>query len=337
MKELSRKHKITLLAFSDDSELDETQSVLKKFCERILIIRHERLIANRNLASHIFTSLPFQCAYYLSRKMRDHLIRECSKGKYDILHVQLSRMMPYVTQRGNIPIFVDFVDALSLNMRKRLDRERLFLKPLFFCEWYKMKRYEVNLEPFFDGAIISSPFDRKILPYAHKIKVLPNGVDLDFFQLSPTAQREPDTIIFTGNMNYFPNIDAVIFFSRYIYPTIKKIIPQVKFKIVGANPAPVVSKLSTPDRSIEVIGSVESIVNHIAKAAIAVAPMLSGSGIQNKVLEAMAVGIPVVATDMAIRAIDAKPGRDLLVANDPSKFAEAVTKLLTDSTFRHNL
>lgn len=269
--------------------------------------------------------------------MKKYYTREVRKNDYDIIHLQLARMMPYVTKWRRAPIVVDFVDTLSLNMRRRLVREKLLVKPLLFYEWLKMKHYEANLVTHFNGAVISSPVDRNALPYGDKVEVVPNGVDIDYFRYTSTSHRESETIIFTGNMGYFPNVDAVTYFCRYIFPQIKRNLPDVRFRIVGYSPRPVISKLRTFDGSIEVTGFVDNIANELGRASIAVAPMQSGSGVQNKILEAMATGTPVVATKLATHAIDLQAGRDIMIADRPSEFANVVVRVLKDRLLRHRL
>jgi glycosyltransferase involved in cell wall biosynthesis len=266
-----------------------------------------------------------------------HAAGEVLRKDYDIVHLQLARMMPYAAEWKHVPLVVDFVDTLSLNMRRRLDREKLILKPLLFYEWFKMKHYEASLDSHFDGAIISSPVDQHALPYCDSVEVVPNGVDIDYFRYFSTSQREPGTIIFTGNMGYFPNVDAVTYFCRQIFPQIKRNLPTVKFRIVGYSPKSVVSRLSAFNKSIEVTGFVDNIANELGKASVAVAPMQSGSGVQNKILEAMATGTPVVATRLATRAIGSVPGRDILIADRPDEFAAAVERLLRDRSLCHSL
>ncbi len=341
IRELSKNHKITLISFSEDNESAADQRVLKKMCDRLIIIPHNTSTAIRNVVHHLSTSMPLQCAFYQSRRMKEAIVKELSENSYDIIHIQLARMMPYggvlKSVKSDKPILFDFIDALSLNMKKRLERDRVFFKPFFFYEWYKMKKYENRLKFSFDTAVITSSFDRKCLPYYKWIKVLPNGVDLDYFHFCDPSQRDRFTIIFTGTMSYFPNIDAVVYFTRYVYPLIRKAVPQVKFKIVGGNPTPIVRKLCSHEKNIEVAGYVEDIVAELGKATVAIAPMLSGSGIQNKILEAMATGTPIVATNLATQAIELKSNRDIIISNDPDGFASAVIKILANRSIRHKL
>lgn len=341
IRELSKNHKITLISFSEDKESIEDPKVMKKFCEKIIIIPHNRSIAIGNIVYHLFTSLPLQCAFYQAQKMKEAITKELKEHNFDIIHIQLARMMPYVMcfkpSGINIPILLDFIDSLSLNMYNRLNREGPLLKPFFFYEWYKMKKYEKKLAYFFDCAIITSWVDRQILPYSKKVEVVPIGVDFERFSYTPITNREPSTIIFSGNMNYFPNVDAILFFSRYIYLKIKRAIPEVKFRIVGANPSSKILKIGRFDKSIEIVGFVENVAQYLNKATIAIAPILSGSGIQTKVLEALATGTPVVATTLATQAIAVRPQQDIIIADSPDHFASAIISLFKNSELRQRL
>ncbi len=339
LTELSKKHNITLIAFSEREDNNDSLRVLSNSCAQVVIINHGRATRVSNSVGQILGSLPLQCAYYRSDMMQNAISRALFEGEYDIVQVQLARMMHYIAQTEaeikNIPVLLDFVDTLSLNMRRRLERERPMFKPFFFYEWYKMKKYERKLDDHFDGAIVSSPVDQKALPYSDRVEVVPNGVDIDYFHFFSPSQRKPKTVIFTGNMGYFPNVDAVTYFCRQIYPRIKRKLPGVQFRVVGYSPKAVVSRLSAFDGSIEVTGFVDNIANELGAATVAVAPMLSGSGMQFKILEAMATGTPVVATKLATRAIDVDPDRNIIIADRPDEFAEGILRLIRNTTLRN--
>ncbi len=127
------------------------------------------------------------------------------------------------------------------------------------------------------------------------------------------------------------------FFYHSVYAKVKKSIPQVQFKIVGANPSPTILKLGSHDTSVSITGYVENLAEHLSAATVAIAPMLSGSGIQNKILEAMAAGTPVVATKMAINAIEVTPNRDILLGNTATEFANCVINLLKNESLRKKI
>ena len=160
------------------------------------------------------------------------------------------------------------------------------------------------------------------------ITVIPNGVDIEEF-LFTKANSQNITISYFGNMEYFPNQDAVLFFSKQILPMIKQKIPGVKFLIVGKNPSLTVQSLAT-DENIIVTGTVDSVIPHYINSSICIVPLRAGGGTRLKILEAMAVGRPVVSTTIGCEGLDVVDGENLLIADTPVQFAEKVIQLIND-------
>jgi glycosyltransferase involved in cell wall biosynthesis len=165
------------------------------------------------------------------------------------------------------------------------------------------------------------------------ISVLSNGVDFEYFHPNPNIQQDPSTLVFSGKMSYHANIKMVQFLTTEIMPRIWKIRPDVKLLIVGKDPSSEIQKLASHSK-ITVTGEVEDIRPYLWKATVAVVPLIYGAGVQNKVLEAMAMGIPVVATSKAVAALEIVPGRDIIVADDPERFSADVVRLLENSALQ---
>jgi glycosyltransferase involved in cell wall biosynthesis len=168
------------------------------------------------------------------------------------------------------------------------------------------------------------------------VSVVRNGVDLDYFSEPAGNVREPDSLIVTGKMSYHANIAMTLHLAREIMPLIWKQRPQVKLYVVGKDPTGDIQKLAEDPR-IVVTGTVPDLPPYLAKAAVALAPLVYGAGIQNKVLEAMACGVPVVTSPRAVAALEIEPGRDVLVAEGTGQFATAVLRLLDDASLRAEL
>jgi len=331
---LSQKHSITLLSFIENSEELNHVPVLKKFCGRIETLGLRPLHSYLNVVLGLFSPLPLQIHYYYSSEMEKRISTVTENEDFDIVHVQLIRMAPYLADLHETPKVIDLTDALSLNMERRYRYDKGILKLGAYIEWQRVKKYEPEVCRRFDQAIVVSPTDKRAISPFQNLHVNPNGVDTDHFTLVLEG-REPSSIIFTGNIGYFPNTDAVHWFSREVFPLIKARIPHVKLYVVG-NPPKDIRYLST-DENIVVTGFVDNIHEYLARATIAVCPMRSGSGIQNKVLEAMASGTPIVTTEYALDGIQATPGRDLIVANEPREFAHRVVELLENPSLRRKL
>lgn len=332
---LSQKHSIILFSLiGNRKELDHIP-MLKRFCSHIEVVELRPFHSYLNIISGLFSPLPLQTCYYYSPELGRRIRTTIENDKFDVVHVQLIRMAPYLTHFVHMPKVIDLIDALSLNMKRRYECDRGIFKLGTYIEWQRLKKYETEICNQFDQAIVVSPTDRKAIGPFQNLHVNPNGVDTDAFPFVLEG-REPFSIIFSGNMGYFPNVDAVHWFSQEVFPLIKARIPQIKFYVVGADPLKGIRRLSADERII-VTGFVDNIYKYLARATVAVCPIRSGSGIQNKVLEAMSSGTPVVATSYAVEGIQATPEEEIIIADNPVDFAQRVVELLQDATLRQKL
>jgi glycosyltransferase involved in cell wall biosynthesis len=197
-----------------------------------------------------------------------------------------------------------------------------------------MVEYE-RLIPEYDRAVVCSPIDRQFLlqhiPEA-RIDLVPNGIDLDFFSIEGDLQPDPYRIVFAGNMSYFPNTDGAVFLIEEIFPHIKKSVPEAKIYIVGQNPPRRIKALARED--VVVTGFVSDIRSAYLRGSVAVSPIRFGAGTPNKVLEPLALGIPVVSTAIGVEGLDLQAGKEIFIASSPEEFAGHVIRLLTDSELR---
>lgn len=272
--------------------------------------------------------LPLQVALYESARMRQAIGQARRIETHDVAHVQLVRMTPYLEEIGSLPRVVDLVDTLSLNMARRARHDRGFWRWVARLEARRLARYERAVCGSADQALVGSPMDREALGSPPNLAVVSSGVDLADFPYQRDGRA--DTVIFSGNMGYFPNVQAALWLGRTILPAIGRAIPGVRLSIVGTRPDRRILRLARQDPRITVTGHVETVSSHLRRAAVAVAPMQAGSGQQLKVLEAMASGTPVVATTLAASGIEARHGEHLLVADEPHAFAAHVLRLLRD-------
>jgi len=328
-----RGHKISLLSFIEEEKERTYKETLLEYCEDVEMVLLPKWRSYLNMLSGIFSNTPFQICYYFSIEMREKILHMTRNGKYDVVHFVLSRMIPYAGLANGIPRVIDHIDALSLNMERRFDRERGIRRLLFFREWKSIRKYEDDCSGLFNYSIVTSEGDRQYL-CNKRTEVIPNGIDLE--QFSPQKKEKDIDLIFTGNMGYFPNEDAVMYFSEKIFPLILRHRPSIQFFIVGVNPTKRIKKLSD-GRNIFVTGHVDKIQDYLHRARIAVCPMKSGSGIQNKILEAMACGVPVIATSFAAGGIAVEHGKDIILSEEPGEFAEDVLRLLEDRELRESI
>jgi sugar transferase (PEP-CTERM/EpsH1 system associated) len=282
-----------------------------------------------------FTSLPLQTLYFFDPRFRQRVNSLLQQQAFDLIHVQLVRMAPVVDGLGNIPKVMDLIDALSLNMDRRAQRERGPKAWIAASEARRLQHYERMLTRQYDQLVVSSPLDRDTVGNYSNVHVISNGVDIEAY---PFVQddRESGRIVFTGRMGYFPNADAAIWFATTVFPLVRRQMPRAQFFIVGASPTRAVRQLGRL-QGVVVTGYVPSIQDYLAQATVAVAPMCAGSGMQFKVLEAMSSGAPVVATPYALGGIEVQDGEHLLVAQDAETFAEQVIRVFQDQALRRRL
>lgn len=332
---LSKDHHITLISPIETATEYAGLPLVQSFCQEVELVHVSKLSRALNLVQVPFLPWPWQVTYCLDRRIQQRVDRALNQKTFDIVHVQLARMAPFLQKRNTTPKLLDFIDALSLNMARRARQERGIVSWLFSSEAERMGWYERKLIGDFDQLIVCSEIDREAIGNFPKLNVIPNGVDLEAFPFVSTP-RQPNTIIFAGNMRYFPNINAVQYFISKILPLIREVTPEVKFTIVGPN-LPVDLQKQFLQSGVTIAGFVPNVHNYLRQATVAIAPMQSGSGIQNKVLEAMATGTPVVATRYGIGGLPVKSGKHLLVAEDAEEFAQAVIRLFKDSSLSQEI
>jgi sugar transferase (PEP-CTERM/EpsH1 system associated) len=320
---LSPRHAITLLSFREGASAESIRA-LAGLCREVQVVEQPAWRKAWNLARGLLSGRPAQVALYESPAML-RLVAERTPG-HDVVHAQLVRMAPYI-QPGT-PAVLDLVDALSVNMERRAVRDRGPLRLVAGLEARRLRRYEGEAVGRARRSAVVSAADREALGSPQGMAVIPQGVDL---ALHPFVDgpREPETVVFTGNLGYFVNVDAACFLAREVWPRVLRARPSATLHLVGDRPAARVRRLGALP-GVRVSGPVESIHAHLARARVAVAPMRTGSGMQNKVLEAMACGTPLVATPLAAAALEARDGEHLVLAEGAEGLAAGVVRLLGD-------
>ncbi|MCD6477050.1 MAG: glycosyltransferase [Candidatus Aenigmarchaeota archaeon] len=308
----SQWFEITLVTFYEGEENLEKNKFAKKYCKNIYTLKLDTLFSGLRykldlvklsklgvfIPIYLFFQMPLQVKYYTSKKMLNFLQKLNDKTEFDILFVNLIRMAEY-GKHLNIPFKVlDYTDAISYNyfLRKRYEKNILWKIYLLF-EQTKIESYEKNILQYYDIGTVISERDRNWILKDNKvderkIKVIPNYIKCkNKFERTP----EKGMIVFVGRMNSPPNIDAAIWFAKEIFPKVKEKVPYAKFYIVGADPTEEIRALHNGN-DIIVTGFVEDPKEYLKKAQVFVAPIRFGAGLQNKVLEAMSVGVPIVAS-----------------------------------------
>ncbi|MBX2973318.1 MAG: glycosyltransferase [Flavobacteriales bacterium] len=337
MVRLARQHEIVLCCLSDGPTDPEHIAHLRQFCSHIEVIRIPKWRILLKLGTAIFSRLPFQVAYFhhaSAQRVIDRIIRE---HKADHVLCQLVRTTEYVRAHPTLPKTLDYMDTLSKGMERRTRNAPVHLRPLLQAETRRLIRYENLMFDLFDNTVIISAQDREYLyhPLRDQVSVIPNGVDTEHF--SPQVQEAKYDLVFTGNMNYPPNIDSVLFLVREVLPIVRRERPGTTLLISGVDPSTEVKDLARRDPGVVVSGWVKDIRSSYASARIFIAPMQIGTGLQNKLLEAMAMRMPCITSALANNAVRAKPGESILIGHTPTEYAEHILRLLGDTSERERL
>ncbi len=336
LQHLSSRYAVHLGAFVDDPEDWQYQDALKPYCASIKLLplqpRRAKLASLIGLLSGEALTLP----YYRSRELQ-HWTRELAEsGQIQYGLAFSSAMAQFMPDRLERRV-LDMVDVDSDKWIQYASTQRWPLSWVYAREGRKLAEWESDVAEQFDATLLVSPAEAALLKSrvpqaAHKIDAFENGVDAEYFSpdrdyLSPYAPGSQN-IVFTGAMDYWPNIDAVCWFAEHIFPLVRHEMPGAQFTIVGSRPAEAVHDLASLP-GVAVTGSVPDVRPYLAHAACSVAPLRIARGVQNKVLEAMSMARPVVVTPQAAEGLQAEAGRDFLLAHDEAGFAQAVLSLLT--------
>ena len=374
---IQRGHEITLLAVWNSPEEQGDIEVLEANGVRVVAQWLPAWRSLSNSLGAIVTGKSLQAAFSWHGSLAKRLASLVDELKPDVVHVEHLRGANYGlyaksylartsghnsgSSRIHIPIVWDSVDCISYLFEQAAQQSRSLKGRLMTrMELGRTRRYEGWLVHQFDQVAVTSPNDRAALENLarnalsrstqtganhqralfHKLNVVPNGVDLTYF--SPAgAQREVAQIVFTGKMSYHANVTAAVHLVKDIMPRVWAQHPNAEVWIVGKDPAPEVralaSHMGAMEERVVITGTVSDLRPYLQRATIAVAPLLYGAGIQNKVLEAMACGTPVVASLQAASALNAEMGRDLQVAGDSVTFAGAIIDLLDSPHCRHEM
>ena len=327
--QLGRRHEISLLSFYErESELEQLDR-LREVCETVQVVHLPRWRGAASVALRAaFDRSPLQVLYYSSSEFAKQVTTLASPGRFDVTHAVMLRMAPYLGL-VDAPRVLDAIDSMELRMRRNVEIEGPPRSWLFRSELRRVVPYERSLARSVDAVLVASTVDAESFA-PKRVDVVPNGVDAALFTPDLSARR-PGAIVFSGTMSYPPNIRAATWFADECLPLVRQAVPDATFVIAGAAPAREIRELGAR-AGVVVTGFVPSMADTLNQASVAVAPMQSGAGIQNKILEAMACGLPVVATTIGLGGIAASRGNELLVADDAADFAAATVSLLQDSS-----
>jgi len=336
IQHLGKKHSVVVASLAHSpQELLEGQP-LREYCDEVIAeVLPDRVRWSQALRA-LATPTPSSVAYFFSAPLAQRIQAAWRRSAFDAVFVHCAFAAQYVRDLSCNLRVLDFGDVDST---KWMDYANVRSFPLSFgyrLEAEKLRRYEQRLTSEFHLCTATTEGERdeiSKLQVRVPTAVIPNGVDLSYFQPRNQTPKNSSVLVFLGRMDYFPNIEAASYFANEIFPIIRQTVPQAEFRIIGSNPTRTVRKLSRI-QGISVTGHVADVRPYLMDAAVAVAPLRIARGTQNKILQFLAMGIPVVTTSQAAKGVGAVPGRHFLVADGTQAFAEQVITLLRDAKLR---
>lgn len=336
LRQLARYARVNLAALADEPVPDSTLRKLNEICNEVTVVPVSKFLRTAGALKSALVGCSLSEGVFSNPVLKKQIEAWHLGSPFDAVVISASSLVAYARALRGVPVFVDVVDVDS---QKWLDFAKvvpLLKRWLYRFEAGRIRRVERDLPGWAHTITLVSDAESRLFDaIAGKRCAITatNGVDLDFFSVSRGA--DSNVIAFTGAMDYLPNIDAVTWFANRVWPTLTRTIPGLRFRIIGRNPAPEVRKLASI--GIEVTGSVADVRECLKDVAAVVVPMRLGRGLQNKVLEAMAMGKPVIASPVALEALKTVPGCDLLKAESELEWCEAVLQLVMHETCRREL
>jgi glycosyltransferase involved in cell wall biosynthesis len=333
IKYFSKSHQVYLVAVHHTQPTAKELEELKPYCAdiKIIVLPIYRRMFNVLLA--LAGSLPFQVAYFFSKSGKKQISAYIHRIQPDAIYSHLIRSSEYVKHIQGVKMTLDYMDCFSHGYFLKIKKTKNYLRKwVYTLEYKRLKKYEAHIFNYFQHHSIISLQDREVMPCEQKnrIEIVANGVDFSIYHPLPTPIKFD--LLFSGNMGYPPNIDAAYYTANEILPLILQEYPQAKLLIAGINPPAKIKQLVS--KHIEVIEVFEHIRDAYAQSCINVVPVITSIGLQNKLLQAMAMKIPNVTTVAGARGIGAENTDVLLVGHTPAELAQHILTLLNNKDFR---
>jgi len=336
IKTLIKRHEVKVLSILKNHNELKYISELKKLGIDIEVIKFSKFKAYLRLILAVFTNSPLQVIFYYSRKLKKRISELTSKENYDVAYFHIFTTAQYhdaVKSTRTLKV-IDLTDAYSLYLKRILEFEQsLFNKIFFTIEKNRVYKYE-KISRFFDTVFVCSLIDKEFLEHRGihpNIQLFENGIDTDIYKYEEFIP-EKHRIVFTGNIPYFPNRDAIKYFVHEIFPYVLQRVPDAKLYIVGKDPTQDIIDLA--NENIIIKGFVENLKYEYLLSEVNIAPMRFGAGTANKIIEAIILGVPTVATSLAVKGFNDSIRKYVFEADKPECFANKVVEIFSDNSIR---
>ncbi len=340
LKKLARRHKITLYSFIREEKEKKFIPHLIKFCHKVRVFKRRKAWSPLNIFLAGLTPFPFLVAIYYSLTLQREIKKELLEHDYDLIHAETFYVMPNIP-KTKIPILLVEQTIEYLVYQNFIQTMRLLVsKPFLYFDVLKIKLWEKYFWKKAKSLAAMSIEDKNLIQKMVKdirVEVIANGVDIDFFKKTKKRKTHQPTVLFVGNFKWIPNLDAVDFLVKDIWPKIKAQVKNAKLWVVGQNPTEQIKKLASSKKDILVDDTVADIRDAFSKSDILLAPIRNGRGTKYKVLEAMATNTPVVATPIGVEGIRVRDKTHVLIAQDAANLAQETIFLIKNKEYGQRL
>ena len=341
LKQIAEKSDVTLLALETQPTDAEGVAELQQLGIQVHLVPNAPTLPRVSfgtLVNAFFKRQPITVARYDLPTYRQKFRELVATENFDLVHYEMFHTAQFRTET-ELPSVLSQQNVDSAIWRRLCgETANPFYKFAYWTQQLAFQRYERVLSPKFDAVTCTSDIDAAVFQRhcaADTIEIIPNGVDVTHYQPDFTSEA-PAHLIYIGSMDWYPNEDAVAFFADEVLPSIQGKVPDVQFSIVGGNPSARVQRLAERE-GVVVTGRVPEIKPYFAEATVFVVPLRIGSGTRLKILEALAMGKAIVSTSVGAEGLDLKDGEEIFIADAPTAFADAVTRLLTDASLRRRV
>jgi glycosyltransferase involved in cell wall biosynthesis len=329
IKELSKQHDICLLAVNNGDVTDAQLEAVRPYCKEMHVFPLSKIDLGINVVRAFAKGIPFQAGVFYKPAFHEQMKDIVARFQPEAIHCHLIRMSEYCRDITNIRKSLDYMDTFSVGAKRWHETANFLLKPILSIEYKRLLAYEAEMFDVFDGKCIITEQDRAHIPHPknQEIAIISNGVDFEEFQ--PMEGEKKYDLLFMGYMGYAPNVDAVCFFAKDVLPLLLQKRPTLKLLIAGHTPDQKVLDLAS--EHIDVVPTWARIRDSFVLSRVMIAPMFISIGLQNKIIQSMAMKIPVVCSRLANRAVKAAPNC-IREADTPEEFVKEILDLLENPT-----
>ena len=350
IKELSRNNDVYLIALKHkdsthpDFDINVAKYELEKFCKRIIIVDITSATSGMFLYAMalkcLFTYNSLSVNMFKSNKIRTAIKKLMGEIDFQLIHFDTISMAEYIADIGNVPKVLNHHGVESFMIKRRAMNEASIINKVYLMiEGYKLEKYEKRYCDKFDMNLAVSELDKDLLKNitgVENIEVIENGVDINYFSPS-SSNLKNNNIIFAGRLDQYSNRKSIYYFCTKVWPLIKNKFPDMRLTIIGNNPSSKLVEIAGNDSNIQLLGYVDDVRPYFSKALISVCPIIDGGGTRIKILDALAMGMPIISTSIGCEGIDVTPGDDVLIADTPEEFVEKVEKIVSDVGIRKRM